>query len=323
MRYFKNTFYALVLIFNFFTYALFALELSPTKDLTLEEALRVAGGERVIINELALKNINNSFEVIINAAISGKPVYGLNVGVGWNKDKEVFIFKDNKRLINNELLQRSREFNISSLRAHGAGLGESFSSEAVRLSMLLRLNSAVRGYSGISPELATAYLNFLNYKISPIVPSGGSVGEADIALASHIGLAMMGEWMVEFKGQQMPAKRALDLENLPTLNPVAKDFLSIISTNSLVSADLIISLKDAEQILLNQIKIYALMLEGLNGNIAPFSHALSAKNNFKGIQNTAIKINECLKGSYLLKRKIELSKIHYHLERKFMPSMKP
>ncbi|WP_246710464.1 aromatic amino acid lyase [Martelella soudanensis] len=45
------------------------------------------------------------------------------------------------------------------------------------------------------------YRQFIELGITPVVPERGSVGEADITLASHIGLAMIGEGDVFVEGR--------------------------------------------------------------------------------------------------------------------------
>jgi histidine ammonia-lyase len=49
------------------------------------------------------------------------------------------------------------------------------------------------------------------------------VGEADITLMAHIGLAMMGEGEVIYAGRRMPASEALSEAGLEPLVPFAKD----------------------------------------------------------------------------------------------------
>ena len=43
---------------------------------------------------------------------------------------------------------------------------------------------------------------FLNKDITPVFPSGGSIGEADITILAHIGLAMTGKGDVYYQGKR-------------------------------------------------------------------------------------------------------------------------
>lgn len=299
--------------------ALFAksLVLDPAKDLSFEDLDFVANGGQVEFSKDAMGLVDSGFEVLKEAVIKGKSVYGLSVGVGWNKDKPVFVTEDSmesskagkkinnskmaKKSLNPELIELSKNFNKISLRAHALGFRNPFAPWVVRAAMLIRLRSAVKGEAGISPELANIYKEFLNRGITPVVPSFGSVGEADITLGAHIGLAMMGEHEVFYKGEKVPSMQALQAEGLNVLEPVAKDFLSIISNNSLFTAYLIDQSRKAERILNQQMAIYVLMLEALNGNIAPFSSAALNARGFDFLSKSAKNLASCVEGSYLLK----------------------
>lgn len=278
-----------------------SLILSPNKDLSLEDLAFVAQGGKVDLSPLALSNIEAGFKVLLDAVLEGKNIYGLSVGVGWNKDRAVFNIKNGQKTIDEDLIKLSKQFNKISLRAHALGLGEPLDPKIVRMAMLQRLYTATKGQAGISPDLAKRYVEFLNLNITPVVPSFGSVGEADITLAAHIGLAMMGEYKVWYKGKIMNSGEVLKLAKLKPLEPVAKDFLSILSNNTLMNAYLVLELEKLEKILSWQDKLYILMLEGFNGNIAPFSELALKARGFEYITESSKTLNACLEGSYLLK----------------------
>jgi len=57
------------------------------KDLTIEDIVSVAvEGRKVTVSQEAMKNVEKSYNTVIKAAVEGMPVYGLTVGVGWNKE---------------------------------------------------------------------------------------------------------------------------------------------------------------------------------------------------------------------------------------------
>ena len=58
-------------------------------DLSLDALYQVAFGRRKVEIALeALERAEKARQVLFDMAAEGKPVYGLNRGVGWNKDKE-------------------------------------------------------------------------------------------------------------------------------------------------------------------------------------------------------------------------------------------
>ncbi len=160
-------------------------------------------------------------------------------------------------------------FNRALLHAHAAGTGEPLPPEMVRAVLLVRLNTALTGGSGMEEELVRRFADFLNHDILPVIPSRGSVGEADITLLAHIGLAMTGEWEVVYQGKRMPAARALEEAGPPPFEFFGKDALASFSCNALSAAEACYALAEMRRMAAVARLVYALSLEGLNGNIAP------------------------------------------------------
>jgi histidine ammonia-lyase len=115
--------------------------------------------------------------------------------------------------------------------------------------MLIRLNTLLLGYAGVQTKVVALYAAFLNNDITPILPERGSMGEADITILSHIGLAMMGEGEVKYKGKRMLAAEALGKANLAPLRPCAKDALSILSSNAYSTAISVLAIADLQHLL--------------------------------------------------------------------------
>lgn len=266
-------------------------------SLTLEDAWAIARGEKQVeIAPDAMQRVEQANKLLMIAAGKGVPVYGLTVGVGLNKDKSLF---DAHGQLTPEVLQASREFNVNALRAHGAGVGPAMPDELVRMAMVIRLNTLLTGNTGAQPQVATLYQQLLNKNITPIVPSRGSVGEADITLASHIGDVMIGEWRVRVNGQEMASAAALKQAGITKLDPVGKDALSILSTNAVSAAYSAQALLEARQIINITPAVFGLSLEALNGNVSPFLEQSLSVRPFPGIQDTAGYLRDALKGSYL------------------------
>ena len=271
------------------------------RNLTVDDVVGIARNAEadVVLDEAARKNVTEGFDLVMEAAVQGKPVYGLTVGVGWKKDRPVFKMENGERVLNEELLNLSRDFNLMSLRAHGAGVGAPMQIDVVRAGMVVRLNQITTGQTGVQPKLAEMYRLFLNRRITPVVPSRGSVGEADITLASHIGLSMVGEWEVFYQGSRMPSADALRAADIVPLSPLGKDFLSILSTNALTAGHAALLADDVLEYLDKQAVVFALALEGFNGNVAPFLEETTSIRPFPGLLQGAEAIRTALDGSYL------------------------
>ena len=266
--------------------------------LGIEEVLEVARDHRpVTLAPAARERVAAAFAVVLAAARAQMPVYGLTTGVGWNKDHHVLGGSG----LDPELLAASRRFNIGTLRAHAAGTGAPLPDVVVRAAMLLRLNLLLSGDGGVQPQVADQYAAFLDDDITPVVPSGGSVGEADILDSSHIGLALAGEWQVRRAGTQMSAAEALKRAGLKPVQLIGKDFLAIIGDDSLTIAQGLLAVHSARAWLQQEITTFALSLEGLDGNVAPFLPATVEVHPEPGFAYVAARLRAVLAGSDLWK----------------------
>jgi histidine ammonia-lyase len=306
VRFIRKATYAGLVLIAIASSPVYANEAAVTltgHDLTIQDLVRVsmADESNIKITDAAAQRVENGFDVVKKAALQGNPVYGLNVGVGWNKDQPVFKRNENgEKVLNGKLLKVSRKFNADTLRAHAGGIGPEFSREAVRAGMLIRLNTMLDGAAGVSPAVMRMYQAFLDKGITPVVPSKGSVGEADITLNAHIGIAMMGEGDVYYDGKRRPASKVLKELHIKPLAPVGKDFLAIISTNAITTGREAMLAAEAQEYLEKVAPVvFALALEGWNGNVAPYLPATTNIRPYPGMLEAAKKIRSALKGSYL------------------------
>lgn len=267
-------------------------------DLTIDDIVKHAKDQTLIrIEPVAWQRVIESHHLLLQAAKEDKPVYGLNRGVGLNKDKT--LFKGN--ILSEEAKTASINFNKSNLRATSSAAGPNLPERIVFAIMLIKLNSILHGTTGAQPEVADLLLEFINRRIQPIIPGRGSIGEADITILSHIGLALMGEGEVYYRGERMSAERALAINGLSPLTPLAKDSLTIMSSNAYSSAMAALLIYDAEQLLDKSDLIFSLSLEALNGNIAPFLEEVQNARPYEGQKISARNVRNLLEGSSLWK----------------------
>ncbi|WP_159236462.1 HAL/PAL/TAL family ammonia-lyase [Raoultella terrigena] len=227
----------------------------------------VADGEAVAISPAATARVEKAHQVLIEAAQNGQKIYGLTVGVGLNKDRPMV---DVHGKLTDEVIAASKKFNVGLLHAHSGGIGEPMSQRIARATMVTRLNTLLTGGGGVQPEVIDAYVDFLNKGITPVIPSEGSIGEGDITIISHIGLAMIGEGDVYYQGKKVPAKVALERSKTSAVVPYAKDALSILSSNAYSASCGALALNSLAHLLPLNSLIYATSLEALNGNVSPF-----------------------------------------------------
>jgi histidine ammonia-lyase len=265
-------------------------------DLTIAEVARLArDNAEVRIDPAARTRVERSYRLLLLAAKQGLPIYGLNRGVGIDRDKVVFRAGE----LDPEVRQASERFNRNLLYAHSAGIGPEAPEAHVRAAMLARLNAMLFGATGVQPAVVQMYVEFLNRRIHPVLPSRGSIGEADIDILAHVGLAMMGEGEVHYRGRRMMAREALQQAGLPPLVPVAKDGLSILSSNAYAAGVAALVAHDARRLLDRGETVAALGLEGLNGNVSPLLEPVQGVRNFPAHAAAASRIRTALDGSYL------------------------
>ncbi|WP_289174404.1 aromatic amino acid ammonia-lyase, partial [uncultured Parasutterella sp.] len=273
-----------------------AVELNGS-SLTQDDAWAIAEGAPVSIAPEAMDRVKKSYELVLEAAKSGKEIYGLTVGVGLNKDHKVISANGE---LSEEVKAASRRFNYSTLRSHSIGAGPALDPKLVRLAMVIRLNTLLKGGSGVQPRVAELYEEFLNKGVTPVVPTKGSLGDADITLASHVGSAMIGEWKVINKdGKQVASMEVLKEKGIKPLIPEGKDALGILSNSSVAMAMTMDAAKAVRQILKVTPIVYGISLEGLNGNVAPFLPQTVNFHPFPGLAEKASELRKVLAGSYL------------------------
>ncbi|MFT4535824.1 MAG: histidine ammonia-lyase [Saprospiraceae bacterium] len=250
---------------------------------------------KVSISKSAAKRVDSGYRLLIKAAEAGQKIYGLTVGVGENKDRPVL--KDGK--LTKEAIAYSKLFNRALIRVTSAGVGPEMEKEVVRGIMSSRLNSILYGSTGARLKVAKLYRDFLNHDIVPIIPGRGSMGEADITLIIHIGLAMIGEGKVNYKGKGMSAEKAMKHAGLTPLDPWAKDALAIMSSNGYSETLAAFCLIELQHLLKVSKLVFCLNLEALNGNITPFLEHSNSVRPFPEVNKISKDYRKILKGSYL------------------------
>ncbi len=268
-------------------------------DLSIEQIVHVAHNHApVYLLESAMDKVRRSHDLLMLAACEGHKIYGITTGVGENKDRPINLQCEEGKPTQAGL-EPSKTFNRTMLMAHSAAVGPLVSESIMRATMLVRLNAILFGATGAQAKVAKLYQAFLNHRIHPLAPARGSVGMADIIILPHIGLAMMGKGQVIYQGKRMSAREALKRAQLEPLEPLGKDSLTITSSNAYSAARTALLIHETEVLLRKADWVFALSLEGVNGNIAPLLEEVHRLRPFYGQGVTAKAIRRFLAGSYL------------------------
>jgi histidine ammonia-lyase len=195
------------------------------ESLALEEFIRISEGMApVVLSAQSLTRVERARSVVEARLKAGGTFYGINTGFG--ALAKVRIGPD-----------KLEQLQLNLIRSHACGVGDLLPETIVRGILALRIQTMLRGHSGVRPETVQLMVSFLNHRIHPCVPAQGSVGACgDLAPLAHLAQALIGEGDVFFRGERMEAGRALELCQLAPLSPGAKEGLSLINGTQVMTA---------------------------------------------------------------------------------------
>ncbi|MBW6461297.1 MAG: aromatic amino acid ammonia-lyase, partial [Bacteroidales bacterium] len=186
-------------------------------------------GEPVVLDEKALNDVGNSF-LFLKEFSRDKIIYGINTGLG---PMSQFRVQEKDRL--------ALQYNL--IRSHAAGSGHPLKEIHVRALMVARLNTLMKGYSGIHPSVVILIKDFINNGIYPVIPRHGGVGASgDLVQLAHLALALIGEGEVSLNGQRIAASEALSRTDLVPVSMHIREALALINGTSAMSGIGIINL---------------------------------------------------------------------------------
>ena len=132
-------------------------------------------------------------------------VYGINTGFG--SLAQTKIARD-----------KLAELQQNLILSHASGTGPLLDDGVVRLILVLKLNSLIRGFSGIRMKTVEYLLALLEADALPCIPAKGSVGASgDLAPLAHLSMVLLGEGEARIDGEYIAAwelLRKLGLEPL-------------------------------------------------------------------------------------------------------------
>lgn len=216
-------------------------------------------------------------------------MYSFNTGVGMLKDTRIKV-------------QDINLFQTQLIKAHAAGMGEPFSEEVSRATMLLRANAFASNYSAPRVEVVDRLLAFVNAGIHPIMPQKGSVGASgDLAPLAYLAAAIAGfdEAEVMYKGKRMSAPEAIRLSNVGQVEfeLKAKDTSALINGCTVSLAVALLAAHDARNMLSDACLSLGLTLEAMRAEMSAFDPRIHEARPHAGQIKTAAIMRNLLEGS--------------------------
>jgi histidine ammonia-lyase len=174
---------------------------------------------------------------------------------------------------------------------HGCGLGAHLTPEQTRAVLATRLSSLTQGYSGVSVAMLEQLAALLTHDILPLIPAEGSVGASgDLTPLSYVAAAMCGKREVVYRGERMPAERALAAAGLRPIQLRPKEGLAIMNGTSVMTALACLAFDRAEYLARIATRLTALAVVTIDGNPHHFAEALFAVKPHPGQQLVAARL---------------------------------
>ena len=265
------------------------------KDLTIQDIKQFLKEDgQISISEEALVNVRKSRETVEKIIKNKETIYGITTGFGLFSD--VLIEKE-----------KYNDLQVNLIRSHSCGTGKPFPDNVSLIMMVLRLNTMLKGHSGVTEKLVSLLVEFINRRIIPVIPEQGSLGASgDLAPLSHLALALIGEGDVHYKGETRNAKEVLHEVGLEPHSLQAKEGLALINGTQAMTSQGVIAYIEAENIAYNAEWIAALTHQALNGIVDAYDEHVHIVRNFNEQVEVSERMRNWLEGSKLTTRQGEV-----------------
>jgi histidine ammonia-lyase len=285
---------------------------------TREQLVAVARhGAQVALDEAQLGRVRHAADFLADKVNCGEPTYGVTTGFGSNADKLLGAHRVRDELPGSreQALQGTlmEELQHNLIITHAVCVGKPFAPEVVRAMLAIRVNTLMRGHSGIRVETLRALAAMLNADVVPVVPEKGSVGASgDLAPLSHLAIVLLGGGEAFYRGERLPGAEALKRAGLAPVRLSFKEGLALNNGTAQMLATAALAL-DSLEYLLDLADVAAAMtldaFAGRSGALRPEVHALRPH---PGQVEAAAHVRGLLQGSTLVD-------IPYHLVPRFKP----
>jgi histidine ammonia-lyase len=285
------------------------------RSLTRTQLVEVAYGAQVMLDEGALRNVAHAAAFLAEQVRREEPIYGVSTGFGSNADKLLGAHPLRDELPGAAPSGRSlhAELQRNLIISHAVCVGEPFSADVVRAMLCIRVNTLLRGHSGVRKETLQALTAMLNAGVVPVVPQLGSVGASgDLAPLSHLAIVLIGGGEAFYDGERMHGNEALQRAGLAPIVLSYKEGLALNNGTAQMLACGVLALQRLEELLDTADLAAAMTLDAFAGRLGAFAEEVHALRPHPGQVMSAANLRGLLANS-------TLTDIPYHLVPKFRP----
>jgi len=284
-------------------------------SLIREHVAAIARGARVTLDAAQLVKVQRTADFLAAQVKRGEPIYGVTTGFGSNADKLLGAHRARDELPggNPEASERTlmEELQHNLVVTHAVCVGKPLALEVVRAMLAIRVNTLMRGHSGIRAATLQALAELLNRDVIPVIPEKGSVGASgDLAPLSHLAIVLLGEGEAFHKGERLAGGEALKRAGLAPVRLSFKEGLALNNGTTQMLATAALALDRLEQLLTTADLAAAMTLDAFAGRTAAFKAGVHALRPHPGQVETAANLRKLLQRS-------TLADIPYHLVPRF------
>lgn len=285
------------------------------RSLTREQLVAVAYGATIELDTAALRDVARAADFLAEQVRREEPIYGVSTGFGSNADKLLGAHPLRDELPGAAPSGRSlhEELQSNLIVTHAVCVGEPFAADVVRAMLCIRINTLLRGHSGIRVETLQALASMLNAGVVPVVPQLGSVGASgDLAPLSHLAIVLLGGGEAFFAGERMSGAQALQRSGLQPVSLSYKEGLALNNGTAQMLACGVLALHRLDDLLDTADLAAAMTIDAFAGRLGAFAEEVHALRPHPGQVQAAANLRALLDGS-------TLADIPYHLVPKFRP----
>lgn len=282
-------------------------------SLTRKQVVAVAYGASIELDPKQLQQVQRAADFLVEQVARQEPIYGVSTGFGSNADKLLGAHRLRKGMpgakADDDSLLEELQRNL--IVTHAVCVGEPFPAEVVRAMLVIRINTLMRGHSGIRVQTLQAQAAMLNAGIVPVVPQKGSVGASgDLAPLSHLAIVLLGGGEAFYEGERMPGAEALRRAGLSPVRLSYKEGLALNNGTAQMLATGVLAASRLEELLDSADLAAAMTLDAFAGRMRAFDAHVHELRPHPGQVQVAANLRALLQDS-------TLADIDYHLVPRF------
>ena len=285
-------------------------------QLTRPQVGAIATGKALIgLSPDQLKRVQRTADFLAAQVQRGEPIYGVNTGFGSNADQLLGAHRARDELPSGNPEARDgtlmEELQHNLVITHAVCVGKPLAVDVVRAMLAIRVNTLMRGHSGIRVSTLQALAELLNHDVIPVIPEKGSVGASgDLAPLSHLANVLLGQGEAFHQGARMSGAEALKRTGLQPVRLSFKEGLALNNGTTQMLATAVLALDRLESLLATADLAAAMTLDAFAGRTSAFKAEVHALRPHPGQVETAANLRRLLHGS-------NLADIPYHLVPRF------